>query len=280
MRHTHRAAGCGWELGQRRNTRAHRAAPAHACAWALAASGCVPAERAAPVLAGQREAIERLGKTHAEDLAALRSTFVSLGAISRERLLARVIAETIVGYVASDGSADGAALDRDIDAPGAPGAPGTPATPAAHAAARPISALALEVREGRMTRAEAHALLADFAAAERLSDAGAYRRRLLARLGPVTSHDEAVEALLSALAARIAASGVLYRDALAGNAGVSEAFGVRAEGAEATREATLAAWRIAVAPRLRTPAAREAGEALLAALFGSTGAAAEAPSQR
>lgn len=273
MGHTHRAAGSEWERVGHRNTRGRRAALAIACAWALAALGCVPAERAAPALEAQRGAIERLGVSHAEDLAALRSALVSLGAISRERLLARVIGEMIERYTAPDGGADSAALDRDIDAPGIP-VPGIPGE------ARLMSPLVLEVREGRMTRAEAHALLVDFAAAERLSDSGAYRRRLLARLGRVASHDEAVAALLSALDARITASGALHREALAGNAGVSEAFGARAESAAAMREAALAAWRIAVAPRLRTPAAREAGEALLAALFGAAGAAVEAPEQR
>lgn len=208
-------------------------------------AGCLSPGAAGPVISSQRDALDRLRADHTADLAALRGVVESLLAVRRERLLLSVEREIAAGLLTPAGAADLQALDADL------------------ASAAPATVIGAEVRAGRLGLEEARALLRDYAGAEGLSDAAAYRRRLLGRLGPLRAHDSASGDLLAALDRRAAAASTLHLDAAASSDSL-RAFAASGPAlGPAAREAAEQAWRAGVISGIPDERRRAAAQRLL-----------------
>lgn len=214
-------------------------------AMTAGAAGCLSPGAAGPVIASQRDALDRLRVDHTADLAALRGVVESLLAARRERLLLSVEREIATGLLTPAGAADLQALDADL------------------ASASPATVIGAEVRSGRLGREEARTLLRDYAGAEGLSDASAYRRRLLGRLGPLRAHDSASGDLLGALDHRAAAASSVQRDAAASSDSLRAFAGSGPALGPTAREAAEQAWRAGVISGIPDERRRSAARRLL-----------------
>ncbi len=196
--------------------------------WALVAEGCALVGCAGPgaiegTARAQREAIERLERAYAADYGALERAVGALLTIRGERVRLGIETEIVSRYVTAGGEADVGAIARDVDAGRA-------------------GVLVEEVREGRMTRAEAEGLVRDYAGASGLSDGDAYRRALVSRVWVMKREEEGARALRSAMAERKGEIGLLFAEALAGSAGLEGYAKGSVEAGSFAREVARRAW--------------------------------------
>lgn len=214
------------------------------------ASGCVPPRSLSPTLEAQRAAVDAIHASYDTDLALLRAQLDAALAVRRTFLLGRIDRELVdAGYL--DAAELGDALRADL------------ADPAIS------NAVVDDLRAGRLSVAEAERLIADYRAAETLSDAVCERIRgeLLNRLGVVREFDASVAAVRGAMVDHTADIAWLFQEAgqssevLRAYAGQSP----RLPNALASNAPEL--WSRAVLSRISDPERRAAAEKLLADLL-------------
>ncbi len=162
---------------------------AAACAVLLLTSiACAPPSTIGPTVTHHRQALRLLADACAEDHDLILHSSRSHAQNARSMLVARLHRQMIErGYIASDSSAHPALLEADLEAQA------------------PSTALAAEVRDGRMTREDARRFLEDYSLAIRMHAGGEVRRKMLGRLDPVRKLDARTAALEQALEDRRAA---------------------------------------------------------------------------
>ncbi len=169
-------------------------------------SACVPPSATRPVLASQRDALDRASREWTRDIDMLRQQ-ASATMSARETLLRGEAHRELVarGHITASLEADTAAFDRDLANPDA------------------RSALLTEVRLGRLTREKAHDFLSDYALALRMKLEGpALRESMLARLQPLEDAARSRDLLEAALRQRRAEAQRLIQDAADSNAALTD----------------------------------------------------------
>ena len=218
----------------------------------LSLAGCVTPNTAAPVAAQHVLVTNRVAESYAADLALQHALVANTAAALRTTLLGTVHRELIVaGYIVPPlYSVDAAKFDADL------------------ADASKSNALVREVRDGRLTRAQAVAWLNDYAAIQTVPSAADLRRAMLGRLGPLRQFDADTEAAFAALRARAAS----VADLLAAASADAEALRDFAEAKYLAQDAAQglagSLWHRLLVSRFQDPAKRAAVEAAGTRLFG------------
>lgn len=167
---------------------------------------CVAPSAAKPVIASQREALDRARRAWTQDLDMLRSQ-VSATLSARETLLRGEAHRELIarGHITPALEADAGAFDRDLADPDA------------------RSALLTEVRLGRLTRDQAHDFLSDYALALKMKREGpTLRDSMLARLQPMEDAKNARAIIAESLRQRRDEAARLLDDAAASNAALAD----------------------------------------------------------
>ncbi|MBL0927984.1 MAG: hypothetical protein IBJ11_10095 [Phycisphaerales bacterium] len=211
-----------------------------------ALGGCAPPPAAiAPVVASQKQAVAVLAESAALDHALLRTQAEHALGVQRTILAGRVHRDLLArGLLTPDGRPDADALERDLADPAQAGA------------------LPREIREGRMTREQARAWLADYALALRMADPAETRARLLGRLADVQRFDASARSLLAAFDRRAEETRRLFAELDNSGRALADFAAFRPDGpATARRAASLLAAELAA--RIDDPSRRAAAEELI-----------------
>lgn len=166
---------------------------------------CVAPSATKPVIASQRDALDRARRAWTQDLDMLRSQ-VSATLTARETLLRGEAHRELIarGHITPALEADTGAFDRDLADPDA------------------RSALLTEVRLGRITRDQAHDFLSDYALALQMKREGpTLRDSMLARLLPLQDAKNSRALIAEALRMRREEAARLLDDATASNAALA-----------------------------------------------------------
>ena len=218
---------------------------------AIIAGGCVGPDAARDVAGAQQRTITALSQRYAGDLALLGDLLERALAARRVIILGGLHREILArGYITADFGADTGRLGSDL------------------ADASAASAIVDEVRLGRMTHAQAEAFILDYSLSLRMSDGGASRDAMLARMDAVASHDAGAAALREALAAHVAGVARLLEDADANARAIAEFAAFERDGGGYVERTILGLWERAVVSEMDDPARREAATRLLERVLG------------
>lgn len=226
----------------------HSAVPV--LAFLALASGCVPPRSLSPTIDAQRSAISAIRVSYDADLALLAAQLDAALAMRRTLLLGRIDRELVeLGYLDADTGPQ--RLRDDL------------------ANASASNSVVDDLRAGRLTLHDADRLLADYRAAEALTDplATSIRTQLLERLHAVRAFDQTATALRVAMTDHAADIAWLFDESERS----SEALHTYAQQQPRLPQAITAnapeLWSRLVLTRIADPAKRAAAEQLLADLL-------------